>query len=178
MNEATLGGFGVRRRAAVGADLLNAVQSKRTLCIHRLADSRNQALRFNNFLSNSAVGTGEMPVTAGRIVNQRATGRHVLAIMDTTDVLIPTQEANKRGFGPGSVGEHPGVFLHPVPGVDAASGGVIGLVDRIVPNRTKGRVSQPKTGTEKKVKTHKQRSANDKESHRWPLAAEMQARRV
>jgi hypothetical protein len=38
-------------------------------------------------------------VTAGQKTNRRAAGRHVLAIMDTTDVLFPTQEANKRGFG-------------------------------------------------------------------------------
>ena len=52
------------------------------------------------------------------------TGRHVLAIMDTTDVLFPTREANKRGFGAGSDGKHPGLFRHPVLAVDAANGGV------------------------------------------------------
>ena len=57
--------------------------------------------------------------------NRRAKGRHVLAVMDTTDVLLPTQEANKRGFGMGSDGEHPGLFLHPVLAVDAANGGII-----------------------------------------------------
>ena len=55
-----------------------------------------------------------MLVTAGRTTNRHAAGRHVLAVMDTTDVLFPTQEANKRGFGPGSDGVHPGLFLHPV----------------------------------------------------------------
>ncbi len=62
-------------------------------------------------------------MTAGRIANQRATGRRVLAITHTTDVLFPTQEANQRGFGPGSDGKHPGVFLHPVLVVDAATAG-------------------------------------------------------
>ena len=75
MHEAALGGFGDMRRAAVGTVLLNAVQSKRTLCIHRLAKSRNQTLQFNNFPSNSAVSTGEMLVTAGQTTNQRAAGQ-------------------------------------------------------------------------------------------------------
>jgi hypothetical protein len=52
--------------------------------------------------------------------------------MDTTDVLFPSQKANKQGFGLGSDGEHPGLFLHPVLGVDAANGGIIGLVNCIV----------------------------------------------
>ena len=173
MDEAALGRFGDQRRAAVGAALLNAVQSKRTLCVHRLAESRNQTLQFNNFLSNPAVSSHEMLVTAGRTTNRHAAGRDVLAVMDTTDVLCPTQEVNKRGFGPGSDGVHPGLFLHPVLAVDAANGGIIGLVDGIVLNRTQGRVSQAKTATTKKVKTHKQRTADDQESRRWLQASEL-----
>ena len=153
--------------------LLDAVESKRTLCIHRLAEDRNQTIRFNNFLANPAVSTHEMLVTAGRKTNQCAAGRHVLAIMDTTDVLFPSQKANKRGFGLGSDGEHPGLFLHPVLGVDAANGGIIGLVNCIVLNRTEGRVSEAKTGAKKKVKTHKKRTADDKESRRWLQGSEM-----
>jgi hypothetical protein len=173
MDETALGRFGDQRRAELGAELLSAVQSKRTLCIHRLAEDRNQTVRFNNFLANPAVSTHEMLVTAGQKTNRRATGRHVLAIMDTTDVLFPTQEANKRGFGLGSDGAHPGLFLHPVLAVDAAHGGVIGLVDCIVLNRTEGRVSAAKTRTQKKLKTHKKRTADDKESRRWLQATEM-----
>jgi hypothetical protein len=173
MDETALGRFGDKRREDLGAMLLGAVQSKRTICIHRLAEDRNQALRFNNFLANPAVSTHEMLVTAGQKTNRRAAGRHVLGIMDTTDVLFPTQIANKRGFGLGSDGTHPGLFLHPVLAVDAANGGVIGLVDCIVLNRTEGRVSQAKTSTTKKVKTHKKRTADDKESRRWLQATEM-----
>ena len=75
------------------------VQSKRTLCVHRLAKDRNQAVQFGRFLANPAVTTHEMLVTTGRLSNQRAAGRHVLVIMDTTDLRFPTHEASKRGFG-------------------------------------------------------------------------------
>jgi hypothetical protein len=173
MDEMALGGFGDRRRAELGAELLRAVQSKRTLCIHWLAEDRNRTIRFNNFLANPAVSTHEMLVTAGQKTNRRAASRHVLAVMDTTDVLFPSQPANKRGFGPGSDGVHPGLFLHPVLAVDAANGGVIGLVDCIVLNRTEGRVSQAKTATTKKLKTHQKRAADDKESRGWLQASEI-----
>ena len=178
MKDTALGGFGDKRRADLGAVLLDAVERKRTLCIHRLAESRNQAIQFNNFLSNPAVSTHEMLVTAGRKTNRAAAGRHVLAIMDTTDVLFPTQETNKRGFGAGSDGVHPGLFLHPVIAVDATNGGIIGLVDCIVMNRTTGRVSLAKTRRKKKVKTHKTRIAEDKESHRWLQATGMAGDRL
>jgi hypothetical protein len=99
MDETALGSFGGKRRTALRAKLLSAVQSKRTLCAHRLAEDRNQTIRFNNFLANPAVSTHEMVVTAGRKTNRRAAGRHVLAVMDTIDVLFSTQHDNKRGFG-------------------------------------------------------------------------------
>jgi Transposase DDE domain len=169
---AGLGGFGDIRRAREGAALLSAVQCKRTLCVRRLADDRKQERRFSDFLANPAVSTHEMLVTAGRRTNQRGKGRHLLAVTDTTDVLFPTHEASKRGFGMGSDGEHPGLFLHPILAVDATSGGIVGLVDCIVMNRTEGRVSVAKTATKKKVKTHKKRTADDKESHRWLQGAE------
>jgi len=172
MAQVTLGGFGHKKRAELGAILLDAVQTKRTLCLHRLAEDRNQAIRFSSFLANPAVSSHEMLVTAGRQTNERATGRHILAVMDTTDVLFPTQTANKRGFGMGSDGTHPGLFLHPVLAVDADNGGIVGLADCLVVNRTQGRVSIPKTATAKKVKTHKKRSADNKESYRWLDAAE------
>ena len=114
-----------------------------------------------------------MPATAGRKTNQCAAGRHVLAIMDTTDVLFPSQKANKRGFGLGSDGEHPGLFLHPVLGVDAANGGMHrpGELHRAEPYRKGGSVRQDRA--KKKVKTHKKRTADDKESRCWLQGSEM-----
>lgn len=172
MAQGALGGFGHKKRAALGTTLLAAMEAKRTLCLHRLAEDRNQANCFSNFLASPAVSSHEMLVTAGRQANERAHGRHVLAVMDTTDVLFPTQTAKKRGFGMGSDGIHPGLFFHPVLAVDAESGGILGLADCIVMNRTHGRVSTPKTATAQKVKTHKKRTADNKESQRWLDAAE------
>ena len=63
MAQATLGGFGHGKRAETGALLLDAVQTKRTLCLHRLAEDRNQAIRFGGFLANPAVSSHEMLVT-------------------------------------------------------------------------------------------------------------------
>ncbi len=138
---ASLGRLGDKRLACVGGALLAAMQRQRTLCVHRLAKDRNQAIQFGRFLANRAVTAHEMLTTAGRLTSQRVAGRHVLAIEDTTELHFPTHEASKRGFGKGGNGEDLGLFLHPVLAVDADNGGVIGLVDCVVLNRTAGKVS-------------------------------------
>jgi hypothetical protein len=167
MIEAELGRFGDKRLACVGGALLASMQSKRTFCMHRLARSRSQTVQFGRFLANPAVTTGEMLATAGRLTNQRAIGRHVLAIMDTTDLRFPTHEASKRGFGRDANDICPGLFLHPVMAVDAGTGGVVGLVDCTVLNRTEGKVTD-----------HKARAADDKESRRWLHGAEIAGDRL
>jgi len=147
--------------------MLEAMQSKRTLCVHRLAKDRNQAIQFGRFLANPSVTAQEMLANAGRLTNQRAGGRHVLAIMDTTDLRFATHETSKRGFGRDANNTCPGLFLHPVLAVEADSGGVIGLVDCTVLNRTEGKVTD-----------HKKRAADAKESRRWLDGAEMAADRL
>ena len=158
----SIGRFGDRRLECVGMALADAMQRQRTLCVHRLARDRNQAMQFVRFLDNPAVSTQEMLATAGRQTGERAQGRHVLAIEDTTELHFPSHGASKRGFGTGGNGADLGLFLHPVLAVDAATGGVIGLVECVVLNRTEGKVSDRRT-----------RSADQKESRRWLHGAEV-----
>lgn len=167
MNAAGLGRFGDRRLECVGEELLAAVQRQQSLCVHRLARDRNQALRFGRFLANPAVTTQEMLATAGRQTGARVAGRHVLALEDTTELHFPTHAASKQGFGTGGNGEDLGLFLHPVLAVDAANAGLIGLVDCVVLNRTAGRVTD-----------RRRRGADDKESRRWLHGAEIAAERL
>jgi Transposase DDE domain len=164
---ADLGRFGDKRLGCVGAALLDAMERRRTLCVHRLAKDRNQAIQFGRFLANPAVTLQEMLTTAGRQTGQRVAGRHVLAIQDTTELHFPTHEASKRGFGKAGNGEDLGLFLHPVLAVDADAGGIIGLVDCAVLNRTNGKVAD-----------HKQREAEEKESRRWLYGAEVAGERL
>lgn len=164
---AGLGEFGDKRLADVGVALLAAMQQRRTLCLHRLARDRNQALQFGRFLANPKVTTQEMLASAGQQTAQRVSSRHVLAIEDTTELHFPTHEASKHGFGKAGNGEDIGLFLHPVLAVDAATGGVIGLVDCVVLNRTAG-----------KVAGRRQRGADEKESRRWLDGAEIAGERL
>jgi len=161
MLQEDLGGFGDARLRRVGAKLLDAMCQKPTTCIHALADDRNQELAFGRFLDHSSVSYGEMLTTTGRFTGQRAAGRHVLAIQDTTEFNFPRHADSKRGFGRSGNDRDLGLFLHPTIAVDANHGGIIGLVGAQILNRTGA-----------KVEASSRRAIEDKESYRWLLAAE------
>ena len=161
-----LGGFGDARLRKVGAALLAAMQQTPTMCLHRLAKDRNQAVQFGRFLANDAVSADEMLVQAGRLTGQRAAGRHVLAIQDTTELHFATHRASKRGFGLSGNGWDIGLFIHPVVVMDAQHGGLIGLAGAQVLNRSAGAIAD-----------RRKRPTEEKESQRW-LAASLAAGEV
>lgn len=161
MSEGELGGFGDARLRRLGAHLLAAMAEQPTMCVHALAEDRNQTLQFGRFLDNDAVSADEMLVHAGQLTARRAVGRHVLAIQDTTELHFDAHAASKRGFGRAGNGRDLGLFLHPTLAVDAASGGVIGLVGAQVINRIGERVAERRS-----------RAADAKESRRWLAGAE------
>ena len=156
-----LGDFGDARLRRAGARLLEAMSEQPTICVHALAKDRNEALAFGRFLDHHAVSHSEMLTTAARFTSNRAAGRHVLAIQDTTEFNFPGHAASKRGFGRSGNDRDLGLFLHPTIAVDAACGGMIGLVGTQILNRTGD-----------KVESSRQRPIEEKESYRWLLAAE------
>jgi hypothetical protein len=156
-----LGGFGDARLRRVGSRLLTAMRQQPTMCVHSLAEDRNEALAFGRFLDHDAVSYCEMLVTAGRLTGERSAGRHVLAIQDTTEVNFPSHTASKRGFGRSGNGRDIGLFIHPTIAVDAECGGLIGLIGAKLINRTGAKVAD-----------RKKRPADAKESQRWLAAAE------
>lgn len=156
-----LGRFGDARLEKVGAALLAAMQQNPTMCLHALAKDRNQTVQFGRFLDNDAVSAEEMLTRAGQLSGGRVAGRHVLAIQDTTEINFAAHTASKRGFGTAGNGRDLGLFLHPLLAVDAAHGGVIGLVGAQVLNRTDAPVAD-----------RKGRVADQKESRRWLAGAE------
>jgi hypothetical protein len=177
MSQPQLGRFGDRRLASIGEDLLAAMQKQRTMCLHALAEDRGQARRFHRFLDSGSVSMHEMLVHAGRQTAERAAGRHVLAIADTSELNYATHTGRKCGFGTVGNGQDIGVLLHPVIAVDAEQGGLIGLVGAEVINR-RDSLPQAKAGVESplpasaKAAELKRRPADAKESRRWLAGAE------
>lgn len=114
-------------------------------------------MQFSRFLRNEAVTVAEMAETAAARTAGLVAGRDILAIQDSSELILGGKEARARGFGPiGRGGGTGGLLLHAVLAVDAMTGGLFGLIDMQVLNRTGG-----------KVTARRERSITDKESQRW-----------
>ena len=87
--------------------------------------------------------------------------RHVLAIQDTSEINFATTKQRDRGLGEIGKGNGRGVLLHAMLGLDAETGGILGLAAGRVWTRH-GRVTVP----------HKDRPLSEKESERWLATAQ------
>src|SRR5207249_2752252 len=101
--------------------------------------------------------TAEMAAQAGAGTAARVSGRDVVVIQDTTELILGGRRARASGYGPvGKGGDLSGLLLHPVLAVEAGTGALLGLVDLRIWNRKRG-------GT----KPRRSRATAEKESQRW-----------
>src|SRR6202162_807763 len=147
-----------RRRAAKknGAQLLERVCERQTVCLRKLGDNRAEKVRFRRFLMNDRVTTGRMVARVRERVAEAAAGRHVLAIQDTSEINYESKRARKHGLGTVGNGSDVGLFVHPVLTIDAETGQCLGLADVQVWRRLK-----------KKAADYRKQPIEEKESYRW-----------
>ena len=86
---------------------------------------RAQIVRYGRFLANEKV---TLPALGRSAAALRQHFRHVLAIQDTSEINFATTPEHRRGLGEIGKGVGRGVLLHAMLGVDAETGGVLGLV--------------------------------------------------
>ena len=109
---------------------------------------------------------GGIFATAGEVLVRWLVGDEVVAIQDSSDLVLGGRKRRQQGFGPvGKGGAVGGLTLHAIFAVDARSGEVLGLAGGQVWNRTGGAVTP-----------HASRSLEDKELLRWITGAETAAR--
>lgn len=127
-------------------------------CIRQLAQrDRAREIQFTRFLRNDAVTAEEIAAQAAERTAECARGRDVVVVQDTSELSLGGRRAKANGYGPiGKGGALRGLLLHAALAVDAGNGGVIGLVDAKLWNRTGGKT------THRRSRTTKQ-----KESQRW-----------
>jgi hypothetical protein len=114
-------------------------------------------MQFTRFLRNRSVTAGEMSRHAGTVTGQRVAGRDVIAIQDTSELVLGGRRAKASGYGiVGKGGATRGLLLHPVLAVEAGSDALLGLVSMEVWNR----------GSDELV-PRRQRPTSAKESQRW-----------
>ena len=124
-------------------------------CIRRLGGDRAGEMQFRRFLHNSSVTVAEMSQHAGELTAQRVAGRHVVAVQDTSELMLGSRRS-RPGYGAVGKGHAAGLLLHPVLAVEAGTGALLGLVCMQVWNR----------GAEE-LTPRRQRATADKESQRW-----------
>ena len=118
-------------------------------------------MRFTRFLRHGSVTAEAMSAHAGRLTAARVAGREVVAIQDTSELVLGGRGARQAGYGPvGKGGGVGGLLLHPVFAVEAGTGAVLGLVAMAIWNRTGG-----------KVAARRRRPTAAKESERWIAGA-------
>lgn len=136
--------------------------SHESVCLRRLASgSRREIIGFGRFLANPRVTLEALIDGWGTGASQACAGRHVLAIQDTSEINFATTKQDRRGLGKIGKGNGHGLLLHAMLGVDAETGGILGLVAGRIWTR-EGRVEIP----------HAARLVANKESERWLSTAE------
>lgn len=130
--------------------------------MRRLAGGqRSGIVGFSRFLANPRVTPEALIEGWGAELHASCAGRHILAIQDTSEINFATTKERQRGLGEIGKGSGRGVLLHAMLGVDAETGGVLGLASGRVWTRD-GRVTVH----------HKKRPLSEKESERWLSTAE------
>jgi len=126
-------------------------------CIRRLGGTRAREMQFTRFLRNRSVTGTEMSRHAGELTAMRVAGREVVAIQDTSELVLGGRRAQAAGYGiVGKGGAARGLLLHPVLAVEAGSGALLGVVSMQVWNRGVGELAP-----------RRKRQTLAKESQRW-----------
>jgi hypothetical protein len=114
-------------------------------------------MQFTRFLRNASVTTTEIAAHAAEGTAARASGRDVVVIQDTSELILGGRRRRAEGYGPvGKGGNLGGLLLHAVLAVELGTGALLGLVDMQIWNCNKG-----------SVKARRSRATADKESQRW-----------
>lgn len=133
-----------------------------SVCLRRLAGGRRGGIvGFSRFLANARVTVESLVAGWGDLTSGASADRHVLAIQDTSEFNFRTTAEHRRGLGEIGKGVGRGVLLHAMLGVDAETGGLLGLVTGRIWTRA-GRVAT----------AHVKRPLSEKESERWLSTAE------
>jgi hypothetical protein len=134
----------------------------RSVCLRQMARSDWAAnMAFWRFVNNPVVTTDKLIEGWSLQTRTAVSGRHVLAIQDTSEIKFQTRPGCRRGLGKVGKGNARGVLLHAMMAVDADSGACLGLTGGKVWTR-RGKVKTP----------HEERELANKESARWVTTAE------
>lgn len=136
--------------------------ARATTCLRRAAQGdRAQIVRYGRFLANKRVTLQALMEGWSEQTRFAATGRHVLAVQDTSEINFKTTSERQRGLGEIGKGRGRGALLHAMLALDADEEACLGLVAGEVWTR-EGRITV----------AHAKRPPEERESRRWIDTAE------
>jgi len=107
---------------------LSRLVEKRSCVIRQLADTWEEEMGFWRFLGNPRFGWESLRADCLEGIAEKVVGRHVLSIQDGSTISLKGYLNKRKGFGQtGTVGDHPGIELHPALILDAQNGACLGL---------------------------------------------------
>jgi hypothetical protein len=124
-------------------------------CIRRLGGGRAGEMQFRRLLHNPSVTAAEVSRHAGGLTGQRAAGRHVVVVQDTSELILGSRRS-RQPYGPVAKGNAAGLLLHAALAVEAGTQALLGLVSMQIWNR--GR---------EELAPRRKRATAAKESQRW-----------
>ena len=139
-----------------------------TVCLRRLSrGSKAVEFRFGRLLRHPKVTVERLIAGWSEGTASAATGRHVLAIQDTTELNFRTTAEHARGLGAIGKGVGRGLLLHPMLALDAGTGECLGLAGGSVWSRAPSEL-----GRRTAQKNNARRPLEEKESRRWVETAQ------
>src|SRR5439155_22650012 len=104
-----------------------------SVCVRRLGGGqRSQEMRFGRYLANDKVTVERLIEGWSEQTAPAAADRHVLAILDTSEINFSMTAARRRGLGEMGKGGGRGVLVHGMLALDADRGSCLGLVAGLV----------------------------------------------
>ena len=112
-------------------------------------------MQFRRLLHNRSVTAAEMSLHAGSLTGQRAAGRHIVVVQDTSELILGSRRSRQH-YGPVATGNAAGLLLHASVAVEAGTQALLGLVSMQVWNRGRAELAP-----------RRKRATAAKESQRW-----------
>lgn len=158
--------FGNKKLAERMEQLCLAMYDGQSRVINQIAKSAKEAVGYYRFMKNERVNMGELIASSTHFANDLLSGRHVLAIGDSSSFSLKKREGkirDKERLGVLEDNKTPGFFSHVHLVLDADSGHGLGLGDILLWCRPKH--SSQQNGSQRRAQAKRE----EKESYKWLL---------
>jgi Transposase DDE domain len=150
--------------------LYESIRTHQSVNIRKISNNRAEQVAYYRFLENSDVTISELTHSLSIACQQQVSGRHVLAMNDTSEINLQAHVGRLKPETVGVVGNNKdvGFFIHPTLILDADTGFPLGISAVQLWTREADRPS-------KKERKYSTLPIEEKESFKWIASAERSA---